>query len=334
MRIYGIASSSRRQAFVLAALVLLAGAQAARAQPSGAYPSRPIRLVVGFPPGGSSDAMARLIGAALGAKLGQPIVVDNKPGANTVIATQYVRSQPADGYTLLAAQSSFAINPSMHQLNYSIATDFAPVALLGVIPLVMVVPNPVPVRSLSELLALARAPRGPLLSYASYGLGSAGHVASEWMFSMAGVNMLHVPYKGSGPALVDVMGNQVSMMLATVTAALGVVKEKKVRAIAVTSSRRVAAFPEVPTVAESGLAGYELVEWEAIQAPAGTPREVIDTLNKALREVVSSPEVRERLAALGMEADATKSPSDVGAFILKERDKFARIIQDRGIRPQ
>jgi tripartite-type tricarboxylate transporter receptor subunit TctC len=251
-----------------------------------------------------------------------------------VIATQYVRSQPADGYTLLAAQSSFAINPSMHQLNYSIATDFAPVALLGVIPLVMVVPNPVPVRSLSELLALARAPRGPLLSYASYGLGSAGHVASEWMFSMAGVNMLHVPYKGSGPALVDVMGNQVSMMLATVTAALGVVKEKKVRAIAVTSSRRVAAFPEVPTVAESGLAGYELVEWEAIQAPAGTPREVIDTLNKALREVVSSPEVRERLAALGMEADATKSPSDVGAFILKERDKFARIIQDRGIRPQ
>ena len=324
----------RRRHVLAAALLSLAGMQAVHAQASAPYPRRPIRLVVGFPPGGSSDATARLVGAALSARLGQPVVVDNKPGANTVIAAQYVKGQPADGYTLLAAQSSFAINPSMQKLNYQIATDFAPVAVLGTIPLVIVAPNPLPAKSLPELLALAKAQRGTPLSYASYGTGSAGHIASELMLSMAGADMLHVPYKGSGPALVDVMGNQVSMMLATVTAALGVIKDHKLRAIAVTSGKRVPAFPDVPTIAESGLPRYEMVEWEVIQAPAGTPREVIAILNKALREVVAAPDVREKLAALGIEADATKSPEETGAFILRERDRFARIVQDRGIKPQ
>ncbi|WP_076999017.1 tripartite tricarboxylate transporter substrate binding protein [Variovorax sp. KK3] len=333
MRVLSIPNSYRRQYFAVAALALLGGAQAVQAQASGSYPNRPIRLVVGFPPGGSSDATARLLGASLSTKLGQPVIVDNKPGANTVIAAQYVKSQPADGYTLLAAQSSFAINPSLQKLNYNIATDFAPVALLGVIPLVMVTPNQVQAKSVSDVVALAKAQPGKL-SYASYGAGSAGHIASELILSMAGVDMIHVPYKGSGPALVDVMGNQVSMMLSTVTAAVGVAKENKVRAVAVTSAKRVAAFPNVPTVAESGLPNYELVEWEAIQAPAGTPKDIIDTLNKALRDVVSSPEVREKLANLGIEADASKSPTEVGAFVQKERDKFARIVQERGIKPQ
>lgn len=327
-------SLSHRRRLLATALLSLAGLQAAHGQAPAPYPQRPIRLVVGFPPGGSSDATARLLGAALSTRLGQPVIVDNKPGANTVIAAQYVKGQPADGYTLLAAQSSFAINPSMQKLNYDIATDFAPVALLGTIPLVMVAPNPLPAKSLPELLALAKAQRGAPLSYASYGTGSAGHIASELLLSMAGADMLHVPYKGSGPALVDVMGNQVSMMLATVTAALGVAKDGKVRAIAVTSARRVPAFPDVPTIAESGLPQYQLVEWEAVLAPAGTPRDAIATLNKALREVVSSPEMRERLTALGIEADATKSPAETGAFLLQERDRFARIVRDRGIKPQ
>lgn len=333
MNVLNIAPSYRRQVLALAALALLGCAQVAHGQATGPYPNRPIRLVVGFPPGGSSDAVARLLGASLSTKLGQPVIVDNKPGANTVIAAQYVKSQPADGYTLLAVQASFAINPSLQKLNYNIATDFAPVALLGVIPLVMVTPNQVPVKSVSELVALAKAQPGKL-SYASYGAGSAGHIASESILAIAGADMMHAPYRGSGPAMVDVMGNQVSMMLATVTAALGVVKDNKVRAIAVTSSKRVGSFPNVPTVAESGLANFELVEWEAIQAPTGTPKEVIDTLNKALREVVSSPEVREKLANLGIEADGTKSPAEVGAFVQKERDKFAKIVQDRGIKTQ
>lgn len=323
----------RRQVLAIAALTLLAGTQAVHAQAPGAYPNRPIRLVVGFPPGGSSDATARLLGTALSTKLGQPVIVENKPGANTVIAAQYVKSQPADGYTLLAAQSSFAINPSLQKLNYDIAKDFAPVALLGVIPLVMVTPNQLPAKTFSEVVALAKAQPGKM-SYASYGAGSAGHIASELILSMTGADMVHVPYKGSGPALVDVMGNQVSMLLATVTASVGVAKESKVKAVAVTSSKRVAAFPNVPTVAESGLPNYELVEWEAIQAPVGTPKDVIDTLNKAFREVVSTPEVREKMATLGIEPDASKSPAEVGAFVQKERDKYAKIVKDRGIKLQ
>lgn len=333
MSVLNITKLYRRQILAVAVLTLLAGAPELHAQASGAYPSRPIRLVVGFPPGGSSDATARLLGTALSVKLGQPVIVDNKPGANTAIAAQYVKSQPADGYTLLAVQSSFAINPSLQKQNYNIATDFAPVALLGVIPLVMVTPNQMPAKSVSEVVAMAKAQPGQL-SYASYGAGSAGHIASELILSMAGVDMVHVPYKGSGPALVDVMGNQVSMLLATVTATLGVAKEGKVKAIAVTSGKRVSAFPNVPTVAESGFANYELVEWEAIQAPANTPKDVIDTLNKAFREVVSMPELRAKMATLGIEPDASKSPAEVGIFVQKERDKFAKIVQDRGIKPQ
>ncbi|MDM0029230.1 tripartite tricarboxylate transporter substrate binding protein [Variovorax saccharolyticus] len=330
----GATRKCRRQ--VLAALLLtaVAGAQSVHAQTAGqAYPNRPIRLVVGFPPGGSSDATARLLGAALSTKLGQPVIVDNKPGANTVIAAQYVKSQPADGYTLLAAQSSFVISPSLQKLNYDIATDFTSVALVGVIPLVMVTPNELPAKSMAELVAMAKAQPGKL-SYASYGAGSAGHIASELILSRAGVDMVHVPYKGSGPAIVDVIGNQVAMMLATVTASMGVAKEGKVRAIAVTSGKRVAALPDVPTVAESGMPNYELVEWEAIQAPAGTPKDVVDTLNKAFREVVASPELRAKMATLGIEADGTKTPAEVRAFVQNERDKFAKIVQDRGIKLQ
>ncbi|MEJ8846123.1 tripartite tricarboxylate transporter substrate binding protein [Variovorax rhizosphaerae] len=326
--------SYRRHVLAAIALAALAGGQIVHAQTAGqAYPTRPIRLVVGFPPGGSSDATARLLGAALSNRLGQPVIVENKPGANTVIAAQYVKSQPADGYTLLAAQSSFVISPSLQKLNYNIATDFTSVALLGVIPLVMVTPNELPAKSVSELVAMAKAQPGKL-SYASYGAGSAGHIASEQILARAGIDMVHVPYKGSGPAIVDVMGNQVAMMLATVTASMGVAKEGKVRAIAVTSAKRVAALPAVPTLAESGLPNYELVEWEAIQAPAGTPKDVVETLNKAFRDVVSSPEVREKLANLGIEADASKSPAEVGTFMQKERDKFAKIVQDRGIKVQ
>jgi len=312
--------SVRRRKLALTALALLASAPVVQAQSSGSYPNRPIRLVVGYPPGGSSDATARLQGAALSIKLGQPVIIDNKPGANTAIAAQYAKTQPADGYTLLAVQSSFAINPSLQQQNYNIS-DFAPIALLGAIPLVMVTPPQNTAKTVNELVAMAKAKPGQL-SYASYGAGGAGHIASEMILSMAGADMVHVPYRGSGPALVDVMGNQVSMMLATVTAAVGVAKEGKVKPLAVTSAKRVSAFPQVPTVAESGFPNYELVEWEAIQAPANTPKDVIDTLNKALREVVAMPDVRAKMATLGIEPDATASPAEVSAFILKERDKF------------
>lgn len=324
---------ARRHLLAVAALALLAGNSTVQAQNSSAYPNRAIRIVVGYPPGGSSDATARLLGAALSTKLGQPVIVDNKPGANTAIAAQYVKSQPADGYTLFAVQSAFVINPALMPQSYNVTTDFTSVALVGSIPLVMVTSNQNPAKTVSDMMTMAKAKPGQL-SYASYGAGGAGHIATEMILSMAGADMIHVPYRGSGPALVDVMGNQVPMLLSTVTAAIGIAKEGKVKPIAVTSTKRISSFPQVLTVAESGFANYELVEWEAIQAPANTPKDVIDTLNKAFREVVAMPEVRAKMATVGIEPDATKTPAELTTFIQKERDKFAKIIQDRGIKPQ
>lgn len=323
-----------RRVAAAAAFGLLAVAPALQAQTSAQnYPNRPIRLIVGFPPGGSSDATARLLGTALSARLGQPIVVDNKAGANTVIATQYLRSQPADGYTLLSVSSSFAINPALQKLSYNIDTDFAPVALLGIIPLMLVTPNEVPVKSVPELIALAKAQPGKL-PYASYGAGSAGHIASELLLSMASAEMIHVPYKGTGPALVDVMGNQVTMMMPTVAASNALVKQGKLRAIAVSSAKRVSAVPTIPTIAESGMPGYELVAWETIQAPAGTPPEIVNKLNATIRQIIATPEFHDKLIALGIEPDTGKSPAEVGKFVQDEAAKFAKVIKDRGIKPE
>lgn len=313
---------------------LMAAAPTVQAQATAQnYPSRPIKLIVGFPPGGSSDATARMLGAALTTRLGQPVVVENKAGANTVIATQYLRSQPADGYTLLSVSSSFAINPALQKLNYNIDTDFAPVALLGIIPLMLVTPNEVPAKSVAELMTLAKAQPGKL-PYASYGAGSAGHIASELLLSMTGAEMIHVPYKGTGPALVDVMGNQVTFMMPTVAASNALVKEGKLRAIAVSSAKRVSAVPNIPTIAESGLPGYELVAWETIQAVAGTPPEIVNKLNATIRQIIATPEFRDKLIALGIEPDTGKTPAEVGKFVHAEAEKFAKVIKDRSIKPE
>lgn len=296
-----------------------------------AYPNRPIKLIVGFPPGGSSDATARLLATALGDKLGQPIVVENKAGANTVIASQYVRSQPADGYTIFSVSSSFAINPALQKLNYDIYKDFTPVALLGTIPLWIVTPNQVPAKTVSELVSLAKS-KPSQLPYASYGSGSAGHLASELLLSMTKTSMVHVPYRGTGPALVDVMGGQVTMMMPTVASSLSLVKEGKLRAIAVSSSKRVSAVPDVPTIAESGVPGYELVAWETIQVAAGTPPDIVFRLNTAIRDIVASPGFREKLVKLGIEPDAHMTPNDVAKFIRSEAEKFEKVVRERNIK--
>jgi len=316
----------------MAALVFSAvlGTHCVQAQ---TYPNRPIKLIVGFPPGGSSDATARLLATALADKLGQPVVVENKAGANTVIATQYVRSQPADGYTLFSVSSSFAINPALQKLNYNIYKDFTPVALLGVIPLWLVTPNQVPVKSVGELVSLAKAQPGKL-AYASYGAGSAGHLASELLLSMTKTNMIHVPYKGTGPAIVDVIGGQVTMMMPTVASSLTLVKEGKLRAIAVSSSKRVSAVPDVPTIAESGVPGFELVAWESIQVAAGTPPAIVFRLNTAIRDIVASPGFREKLIKLGIEPETKMASNDVAKFIRSEAEKFEKIIRERNIKAE
>jgi tripartite-type tricarboxylate transporter receptor subunit TctC len=331
MRTQGHMPFSRFIAAALAiAAMLVTGSALAQAAP---YPSRPIKIVVGFPPGGSSDATARMLATALSEKLGQPVIVENKPGANTIIATQYVKSQPADGYTLFSVSSSFAINPALQKLTYDIYKDFTPVALLGTIPLWIVTPTKVPAKTVAELVALAKAQPGNL-SYASYGSGSAGHIATELFLSMTNTSMVHVPYKGSGPALVDVMSGQVSMMMPTIASSNSLVKDGKLRAIAVSSSKRVSAVPNVPTIAESGVPGFELVAWESIQVAAGTPPAIVSRLNTLIREIVASPEFNQKLVGLGIEPETKMLPEDVSKFVRSEADKFAQVIRERNIKAE
>jgi tripartite-type tricarboxylate transporter receptor subunit TctC len=309
-------------------LCVLCGAQWAWAQ---AYPAKPVKLIVGFPPGGGSDALARLVGAAVGEKFGQQIVVDNKPGANTIIGTQYVQSQPADGYTLLFVSASFAINPSLYKLTYDIEKDFTPVTVVAIVPLLLIVHNNVPAKSVKELIALARAQPGKL-NYASFGIGSAAHLAGEMLLSMTGTEMVHVPYKGSAPAVADVIGGHVTMMLPGIGSAINLAKEGKLRALAVSTAKRATGAPDIPTIAESGVPGFDVATWESIQAPAGTSTDVVAKLNAAVREAVASNELRQKMFNLGFEPDAMKSPAETARFIRSEKDKWGKLVRERNIK--
>ena len=323
-----IRSVAQHAAVALLAAGTLLGADAALAQ---AYPNKPLKLIVGFPPGGGSDALARILGAALTEPLGQQVLVDNKPGANTIVATQFVQSQPADGYTLLFVSASFAINPSLYKLTYDIEKDFSPVALAAIVPLLLVTHNAVPAKTVKELVAMARAQPGKL-NFASFGIGSAAHLAGEMLLSMTGTDMLHVPYKGSAPAIADVMGGRVTMMLPGIGSAINLAKEGKLRAIAVSTAKRVAAAPDIPTVAESGVPGFDVATWESIQAPAGTPPEAINRLNAAIRDAVATNDLRTKMINLGFEPDATKSPAAVRQFVRSEMEKWGKLVRERNIK--
>lgn len=297
------------------------------------YPNKSIRLFVGFPPGGGSDALARLVGAALPEKLGQQILVDNRPGANTILATEYVKSQPADGYTLLFVSASFSINPSLYKLSYDIERDFSPVTVVAIVPLLLITHPSLPVRSVKDIIALAKAQPGKL-DYASFGIGSAAHLAGEMMLSMTGTSMVHVPYKGSAPAVADVIGGRVTMMMPGIGSAINLARDKKLRAIAVTTAKRATGAPDIPTVAESGIPGFDVATWESIQAPAGTPVEAINRLNAAIREVVAGNELRQKMINLGFEPDAMKSPAETAQFIRAERQKWAKLVKERNIKAE
>ncbi len=297
------------------------------------FPVKPVKLYVGFPPGGGSDALARLIGGALPARLNQQIVVDNKPGANTIVAAEHVKSQPADGYTLLFVSASFAINPSLYKLSYDIEKDFTPVGLVAMVPLLMVTHPGSGITSVNELLAMAKKQPGKL-TYASFGLGSAAHLAGEMLNSMTATDMLHVPFKGSAPALVDVMGGRITMMMPGIGSAISLAREGKLRALAVSTAKRASGAPEIPTVAESGVPGFDVGTWESIQAPGGTPPEVVARLNAALREVTATAEIRAKMVALGFEPEGARSPAETAQFIRSERNKFARLIKERNIKAE
>jgi len=317
---------------MIRAAAALAASLAATAVLAQVYPGKPIRLIVPFAAGGGNDNVARLVGKRLADSLGQPAVIDNRPGAGGVVGAELAAKSAPDGYTLfLGGVGSHAINPNLHaKLPYDPIKDFAPVSLLAQAPLVLVVHPSVPVHDVAEFIAYARAHPGRL-NFASNGNGSSSQLAAVMFASMAGVDMVHVPYKGLAPALTDLLAGEVQLMFSSVVAILPHIKAGKLRAIAVTGAKRLASMPELPTIAESGLPGYEASSWYGILAPAGTPRDIVVRLNAELAKALEQPEVRNSLLAEGAEP-AGGSPERFAAHIRAEMERLGKIIRDAKIR--
>jgi tripartite-type tricarboxylate transporter receptor subunit TctC len=296
------------------------------------YPRRPVRLIVPFPPGGGNDIVARAVAQELGKSLGQQLVVDNRAGAGGAIGAELAARSPADGYTLfLGGVGSHVVNPSLHaKLSYDPIRDFAPVTLIASAPSVLVVNPSLQATSVAEFTALAKANPGKL-NYASNGNGSSAQLAAVLYESMAGVRMVHVPYKGVAPALVDLMSGEVQLMFGTLVAILPHIKAGRLRALAVTGRTRSALLPEVPTLAESGLPGYEAGSWYGILAPAGTPGAIVARLNAEINAAIRQPEVRERLAAEGAEV-LGGTPGDFASHIKAELSRMGKLMREAGIR--
>jgi len=318
--------------YVAALLAVLVAAFPGGAAFAQAYPSKPIRLIVPFAAGGGNDAVARLVGKRLADSLGQPVLVDNRPGAGGVVGAELAAKSAPDGYTLfLGGVGSHAINPNLHRkLPYDPVRDFAPVELLAQAPLVLVVHPSVPARDIAEFIAYARANPGRL-NFASNGNGSSSQLAAVMFDAMAGVDMVHVPYKGLSPALADLLSGQVQLMFSSVVAILPHIKAGKLRGLATTGAKRLASLPELPTIAESGLPGYEASSWYGILAPAGTPRAVVDRLNAELTKALDQPEVRASLIAEGAEP-AGGSPEVFAQHIRSEMERLGKLIRDANIR--
>jgi tripartite-type tricarboxylate transporter receptor subunit TctC len=297
---------------------------------SASYPTRPVSLVLAFPPGGASDVLARILGRKLEQVLGQPIVIENRPGAGGNIAAEQVAHAPADGHTLLLGNNSIlATNAALYQkINFDPVRDFAPVGLVGSQANILVVNPNVPARSLAELIALAKANPGKL-NYASSGHGLAAHLAGELFKTEAKVNLVHVPYKGANPALQDVIAGHVQMMFATASSVVSHIQDGKVRALAVTTLKRTALMPNLPTIDELGLRGFDATTWHGVVAPAKTSPEIVRTLNRALAETLADPGVRASLDRLGVDI-AGGSPEDFAAYIRSEIPKWTAIVKASG----
>ncbi|EHP44755.1 hypothetical protein OR16_02050 [Cupriavidus basilensis OR16] len=330
--------SAPRRHLILRALAgaLLAGTAAFPGLAAAAdYPTKPIRLVVPYPPGGATDVIGRTLAQHLSTALGQQVVVDNRAGAAGNIGAELVAKSPSDGYTLLmGALTSHAINAALYKnrVSYDIEKSFAPVAIVGTVPLVFVVNPSVKANSLPQLIALAKSTPGAI-TFASAGNGSPQHLAGEMFKRMAGVDMLHVPYKGSGPAMTDLIGGQVLSMVETVPAAQSYVKGGKIRALAVTTSERVAALPDVPTANEAGLKDFEVNSMFGIVAPAGTPAPVVDRLNAELKKILAEPDVKASLLKQGAIATWT-TPAQAQARIKSELAKWTAVIREAGVKPE
>lgn len=319
----------RSQVSLLLAACLLGALLPAQAQE---WPSKPLRWVVPFPPGGAMDAIARALGEKAGKTLGQPIVIENKPGAGGNIGADFVAKAPGDGYTLMITSIGMATNKFLYaRLNYDPVKDFAPVSLLAVVPNVLVTNATQPnVKTVADVVAAARAQPGKL-TYASAGNGTSIHLAGEVFAAQAQVEMLHVPYKGSGPAVTDLIGGQVNYMFDSITSAKPHIQSGKLRAIGLTTSRRSSALPGVPTLAEAGLPGYEVSPWFAVFMPAATPKPIVARMNAALLDAMKQPDIKAKFETIGAEAIGS-SPEELATHLNSELARWGKLITTRNIK--
>jgi len=315
------------RAVALTGLVLCAvGAQAA-----DPYPNKPIKWIVPFPPGGAMDSMARTLGEKLSTSMKQPVIVENRPGAGGTIGSNLVAKAAPDGQTIMIVSIGQAVNPSIYpKLPYDSGKDFEPVSLVGIVPNILVAHPSVKANNVKELIALAKAQPGKI-TYASAGNGTTVHLAAELFNSMAGVDLMHVPYKGSAPAVTDLMGGQVDIMFDSLSSARPYVEAGKLKALAVTTAKRSTAFPNVPTVAESGLPGYELSGWYAVFVPAKTPKAVVDRLHAELVKALKQDDVRARFALIGADPVGS-SPQELAATLKTETARWEKIVRERNIK--
>ena len=315
-----------------ACLTAFVGMAVPRDAAAATYPSRPIRLVAPFAPGGGTDILARALGQKLAPVLGQNVVVDNRPGAGGNLGAELVANAPPDGHTLLMVSASYAVNASYQALNFDPVRSLVPVAQIAVVPFMLLSRSTLPVNDIGSLVALARSKPGEL-TYASSGIGSSPHLAGELFVSMTGTKMVHVPYKGGSPALTDLLGGQVDLLFSTVVQGLPHLKSGKVKVLAVASPSRSPTLPEVPTIAESGVPGFDVTNWFGVLAPAGTPAPILEQLNREIVQQLNSPELRERLAAEGAEPTGS-SAAEFGRLIAADIRKYTAAVKAAGIKAQ
>ncbi|HEX4327588.1 MAG TPA: tripartite tricarboxylate transporter substrate binding protein [Burkholderiales bacterium] len=316
-------------ALALAALALF-NPFAAQAQE---YPAHPVKFIVSYPPSGPADILARTLAQKLSEGLGQSVVIDNRAGANGNIGAELAAKAPPDGYTIFMMTSSHAANMTLYpKAGYDVMRDFAHITNVASYPLLLVVHPSVPVKTVAELVALAKAKPG-VLNFASAGSGGGAHLAGELFKTMAGVDLVHVPYKGTGPALLDVVGGQVNLMFAGVSAAMPHVKAGKLRPLGVSSLARLKSAPEIPTISESGVKGYEIASWLGVSAPAGTPARIVNRLNAEIAKAVQQPDMAERLAVDGAESQVT-SPEVFTRYVETEVRKWGKVIRDSGTKAE
>ena len=315
-------------------LYCLLALYAALANAQQAYPLKTVRVIIPYPPGGGNDIIGRAIADELTRRLGQQFVVDNRPGASTIIGAELAARAAPDGYTLfVASQTTFAIVPNLRlKVPYDPVRDYEPVSLLATQPYLLVVHPSLPVTTVRELIALAKARPGKIV-YASPSIGTGGHLSAELFKIMTGIDMLHVPYKGAAPAATDLVGGHVSVMFATTSSVHPLVVSGKLRGVAVTSAKRVESLPNVPTIAESGVPGYETIQWIAMHGPRGTPRDAVDRLNATIAASVKFQDFRDRMAAQGYEAGGS-TPQQLAARIKSELERFGKLIKTIGLKDE